>query len=1106
MRRALVFSWLLASLLEPSSLNGDLFWKVAAEAPQAPQTVVICGDDRRTLAFGWSGAWEFDGSRWVKVHLLLDGEEEVPGRVVFAGGRFFAVSYSTCERRLRLHVLDGSTWRPFADFPGPVASYAFGLDRLFLTVGAFGACNDGACPPDPSKWGGLISISLADVSARAEAAPPACSGDLYVVKGKLHLLATPPSCGGVCFTTESRHRVDNSGTPLFRLDPSGWTALPPAGVPSEPPLEYPQWQATPSTLWAVCLVSETQSVAQVFDGERWSKTFSLPPVYGHPVEWNGQVLWVSWANRDSLYRLQGDGLVPFVPSSPYRRPVALFSAGSRLFVESEGNPVSLLASGEWRETSGIDEEPKSSIYLSDGKALFTLMGGNVLERSGGWKRLPPPGQSEVTGGFVYQGRVGVTDVTSWPIFRLLLYSAESGQWEDLGFPSTAQPDAPDPKILQVGDDLFVTGRVDEVYRYRRGGWSRIAGTRDDSSPRLRHLRAVAGQLWMVGDARTNRVEEDRLTPAFVGLPESWNLRDVAEIQGATFLVVDPEGVPADRNRPVVVELAGDAVRVVMRASDVGDLWIPYVDELQLETFAGRLFVGWDQWWHWMEISRGRLIALRGGASVRVLSSQGGFGTTHDNLAMYGPGNLLRPVERVRKTIPAIVDAMGLGGKYRSTLFLGNFSADRTATVRLFAGPDLVPAREVSLLPGTQTRLDDIVPGFVGPLTVDFDGLADDDDGWAAVRIWNEADGGTAGVALEAQDAGTFVLEQAKLLLPNPRGGTRSHLAAAAGSDGGRELVRASANSPQRYDSVWVDFTTPSGGFVQVDPDVRFADGPVTFYSGQGSDDLLPYSVRNDDRTQDGVVVQAGPRWLKPGRGTLFVPAALAVSTDKGSFRTEMAFASADLWTDTHLTFQFRGGSGGKAVDSTARVTIPTTLALRVDDVGSWLASNGVPVDPDGFDGTITVDSDLGAGAANLIGYGAVLGRGPSAQGDYSISVPIFPEAAWASTEAVVPGLLENAAFRSNLAVANPEPSGGPSVTLSMTIRDDTGLVAGRLPSITLQPGERRQLNQVLKLAGAVSSGWVELRRISGAGRFVAYSVINDNSTGDGTVFRMVRAR
>jgi hypothetical protein len=628
---------------------------------------------------------------------------------------------------------------------------------------------------------------------------------------------------------------------------------------------------------------------------------------------------------------------------------------------------------------------------------------------------------------------------------------------------------------------------------------------DDQPPGLRRLRVAIGQVFLVGDARTTRLEGDLLVPAFVDLPEGWRAWDVAETQGIAFLLIATPDVPQDRDGPLVVELAQGSLKPVVRVSDLGDVWLPYAEKMRLEPIAGRLFLGWDNWWHWMEISRGRLKAVRGETEVRILSAPGGFGTSHGNNETYGAGKLLRPVERVRKTIPAVVDAEGLGGKYRSTLFLGNFSPYRRATARLYAGPDPTPVREVDLQPETQVRLEDLAPGFVGPMTVDFDGLSDDDDGWAAVRVWNEADGGTAGVALEARDAGTFVLEGASLLLPNPRAGTRAHLAVAAGTDGVRRAMGTTAHLPHWYAPTSIDFSLEPGAFVQVDPDSGFADGPITFSSSLAMDDLLPYSVRNDGRTQDGVVVQAAPGWLKPGRGTVFVPAAVAVSTDKGTFRTEMAIASADPWTDTPLAVRFRGNSGGRTVDAAASVTIPIDGVLRIDDVGTWFSSNGVPVEPERLDGTITIDADQGRGAANLVGYAAVLGRGPSALGDYSTSVPIFPEAEWAAAEAVVPGLLENAAYRSNLAIANPEPSGGPSVTLSVTVRDDDGLVAGRPSSVTLQPGERLQFNQVLKPSGA-ASGWVELKRISGGGRFVAYGVVNDNPTGDGTVFRMVRVR
>ena len=45
---------------------------------------------------------------------------------------------------------------------------------------------------------------------------------------------------------------------------------------------------------------------------------------------------------------------------------------------------------------------------------------------------------------------------------------------------------------------------------------------------------------------------------------------------------------------------------------------------------------------------------------------------------------------------------------------------------------------------------------------------------------------------------------------------------------------------------------------------------------------------------------------------------------------------------------------------------------------------------------------------------------------YGVSVPVFNEVEWASSEAIVPGLRENDAFRASLALANPEPKPKPA--------------------------------------------------------------------------------
>lgn len=1097
---------LLISFLMPGTSRAGLFWKVAAEAPRAPLVTAILGDDRRTIAFTPGATWELDGTRWTRVRLTFEGSEIVPGTPFFAGGRFFAVSGGYPAILLRVRVLDGTIWRSFAEVASPGASWAFGPDRLYVTTAPYGACRNGGCNTDATKWGAVVSISLADGSTRAEPAPPSCSGDVFVVKGKLFMIVTSPGiCGGGAFVRAGAGMSADGTTPFFRLDASGWTAQPPVPVSPETLWANAPLQSTPSTIWASWWNPERDVwETRVFDGDRWSEKLTLPKGRGYPVEWGRQILHVALRSRDPLYRLADGALVPFVPGSPFRRPLLLAGAGSRLLAWSAGNPLDVLSNGAWLETSGIDGVPSRSIFASDGQALFALSGGNVFRKDVGWTKLPPPQDSEATQAFVYRGRIGVTDGSSFPR-RLLLYSDETGRWEDLGFPSSATLHRAEPVIRQAGEDLYAVGRLDETYRMRAGTWSRLRAPFEPDPQGVLRVRVALGQVYVIGDSRAYRVEGEDLLPAFADLPADWRARDVAEADGRVLLVVTVAGNPAWHDRPLVVEYAEGSWRTVVRGIDLGISATPSLDTLRLEPVAGHLFLGGNGW-RWMEVSGGRLKALRGEAWVRTLSSEGGFGTSHDNTETYSAGDVLTPVVRVRKTVPAIVDAEGFGGRYRSTVFLGNFSPDRGATARLYAGASESPCFEIDLPPGTQERLEDPLAGFVGPLTIDFDGLLDDDDGWAAVRVWNEAGGGTAGVALEARDAGTFVSEGASLLLPNPRAGSRTHLAAAAGTDGVRGTIFTTGHLSRWYDPEPISLRLESGGFAQVDPDGRFAEGPITFSASGAWDDLLPYSVRNDDGTQDGIVVQAPPRWLKPGRGTLFLPAMVAVPTDAATYRSEFALGSPDLFVSTPLVFRFRGTSDGKAVDGTAHVAIPEAGVLRVEDVGTWLTSNGIPVQADRLDGTLSIDPEDGARVPNLVGYAAVLGRSPSAGGDYSTSVPLLHESEWASEGAVVPGLVENAAFRSNLAVANPEPPGGPQVTLSLTVRDDGGRVAGRLPSVTLAPGERRQVNRVLQAAGGPESGWVEIRRASGAGHFVAYGVVNDNATSDGTVFRMVRVR
>jgi hypothetical protein len=69
-----------------------------------------------------------------------------------------------------------------------------------------------------------------------------------------------------------------------------------------------------------------------------------------------------------------------------------------------------------------------------------------------------------------------------------------------------------------------------------------------------------------------------------------------------------------------------------------------------------------------------------------------------------------------------------------------------------------------------------------------------------------------------------------------------------------------------------------------------------------------------------------------------------------------------------------------------------------------------------------------------------------------------------------------------------------------------GAPIGVFPPIQLAPGQRFQLNRPLSEVGYSGGAYAVVSRVDGAGRFVAYGVMNDNVTGDGTLYPMTRAK
>ncbi len=96
--------------------------------------------------------------------------------------------------------------------------------------------------------------------------------------------------------------------------------------------------------------------------------------------------------------------------------------------------------------------------------------------------------------------------------------------------------------------------------------------------------------------------------------------------------------------------------------------------------------------------------------------------------------------------------------------------------------------------------------------------------------------------------------------------------------------------------------------------------------------------------------------------------------------------------------------------------------------------------------------------------------------------------------------------RSNLAVTVLPGRGTDPVTLEVTLYAASGTAAPVVLTRTLSPGDWYQWNGVLAQAGLPdgSYGYARIRRLSGTAAWIAYGVVNDDVTNDGSVLPMFR--
>ena len=465
-------------------------------------------------------------------------------------------------------------------------------------------------------------------------------------------------------------------------------------------------------------------------------------------------------------------------------------------------------------------------------------------------------------------------------------------------------------------------------------------------------------------------------------------------------------------------------------------------------------------------------------------------------------------------LPVVLDAGGAGGSHYTTeLTLGSRSASAatvelgyTASVGEGSGWVTLPLApgEMRVLPDAIAFLRQSLPipsdgsGQVGTLRARFLGAAPG-EAFAGGRTSPPGLGGTFGLYTPASETTdgpvtVFGLQQNE--------SQRSNLALVNGG-GVPVTLRVELTGPSGEELGLIDQVVPGWGWVQLNRPLegKAASGRAAVTRLSGSSPFTAYGVLNDATTSDGSYVPPRPPGLS-GPGDQLIPIVLDVSGIGGShYTTELTLTNLTKGP-LPVTLSFAASLGTGAGE------VPVSLAPGeqriVPDAIAFLRAGGVPVPPAGspVGGALLVKVPSSAGARDLAVGARTFTPAPGG-GTFGLFYPGLTLGETADAAAFVNGLQQNDRQRSNLAVVNRGDRGDP-IDLEITFFGAAdGRQAGEPVRVTLKPLEWRQLSQPLDALG-LSAGYARIARTSGSSRFVAYGVLNDAATSDGSYVPMTR--